>query len=198
MFKRKKVIIYVALVIAILFLGIMTIYLFFYGEIPEVHTSISEYGEWDDFDGYSGLKIFPTQLANAEIQEYYYFSQDVLEAPKCQIYLQVKYDDTTYEKEVLRLKNINIVRNEQNKNVIWNDFEKFVSTAYICEYAWNNCYEYALIFDDMNTVVYIFLQNIEEKDVVFNKIFMPIKYGEERESYCIYGFGNGKNVMIYE
>ena len=45
---------------------------------------------------------------------------------------------------------------------------------------------------------FIITEDIEEKDVVFNKIFMPIKYGEERESYCIYGFGNGKNVMIYE
>ncbi len=187
----------IAIIVTALICGGVFAFLVLFGELPEVYSKPSQYGQWDSFDGYSGLKIFPTEIEEQEIEAYYYQSQDTIFSPECQVFLQARYGDEAFAEEVKRLQNIKMVKGKE-ENLILSGIEQFVAPAYACIYAWHNCYEYALVFEERNTIVYVYLQNMEVEDLEFNPIFLPGNYGEETSGYTIYGFGIDNNQMIYE
>lgn len=192
-----KIIIGIILIMVLLITAFL--YKFLYGGLPEVHNKVNQYGQWEDFAGYSGLKIFPENILKDNITEYYYKSQDIIFSPEAQIFMEAVYDEKSFEKEITRLFEISVSKGE-DINYIIKDMDHFLTTAYVCEYNWSHCYEYALVFEEDKKIDYIFLQNIDIKDIEFNKSYLPENYGEENEdsSYCIYVFGTGKNVLYYE
>lgn len=117
----------------------------------------------------------------------------------CQICLETTYEESDFEKEVKRISQISINYNGK-KNKILNDKENFNAEAYICEYNWNHCYEYALIVPETQQITYVFLQNVNKSEVKFDLDWLPDHYEEKDNSliYCIYAFGSGKDEMQYE
>ena len=107
--------------------------------------------------------------------------------------------DTAFEQEVERLSHI-CMSDGKETNLVLEDNRHFPADAYICEYNWNHCYEYALVFPEALKINYIFLQNIDAADAAFEDSLLPEGYGEESEEnpYCLYAFGTGKNVIWYE
>lgn len=195
--KKKMVII--GLVIGF-FVALGSIcFLFFFGGFPEVHRQKQQYGTWKKFAGYSGLKVFPDNIHEEDILYYYYKSQDTIFSPECQICLETTYEESDFEKEVKRISQISINYNGK-KNKILNDKENFNAEAYICEYNWNHCYEYALIVPETQQITYVFLQNVNKSEVKFDLDWLPDHYEEKDNSliYCIYAFGPGKDEMQYE
>ncbi len=199
--KTKNTIIIVMsvilIILALLVGGAMLVYSLLFGEVAEVHHEVSQYGQWESFDGYSGLKIFPKDIQENEIETYYYRSQDVIFSPECQIFLQAKYSDEAFEKEVQRLQNIRVVY-DQEENLILYDAEHYIAPAYVCVDGWKGCYEYALVFREKNVIVYVYLQDMKEDKLEFNSLFLPNNYGEDADGYTIYGFGMGKDHLIFE
>lgn len=174
-------------------------FLVFYGGFPEIHTQKNQYRTWEKFAGYSGLKVFPESIKEENIENYYYKSQDTIFSPECQVYLEAFYDDEMFEKEVERLSKISVTY-QNKKNLIIEDNENFHGTAYVCEYNWNHCYEYAVISKENKKISYIFLQNVKKEDIKFDSDSLPLQYGENagQNAFCIYAFGIGKNEIHYD
>lgn len=175
------------------------VYKLLFGGIPEVHNSSRQYGNWENFAGYSGLKIFPRDISKESIREYYYRSQDTIFSPEAQVFLEAVFEKDAFEQEVERLSHI-CMSDGKETNLVLEDNRHFPADAYICEYNWNHCYEYALVFPEALKINYIFLQNIDAADAAFEDSLLPEGYGEESEEnpYCLYAFGTGKNVIWYE
>lgn len=184
--------------IIILSTGIF-LYLLLRGGLPETHNKINQYGQWENFAGYSGLKIFPKDISEDYINSYYYKSQDTIFSPDVQVFMEAVYDEESFEKEINRLSGISVSKNSDT-NLILKDAEHFFTDAYVCEYNWNDCYEYALVFQADRKIDYIFLQNVDIRDVKFDVSFLSADYNEriEDSEYCIYAFGIGKNELYYQ
>ena len=199
--QNNKIVVKVVLgvvVIIILCTGIF-LYQLLLGGPPEIHNKINQYGQWENFVGYSGLKVFPKDISKDDINNYYYKSQDTIFSPEVQVFMEAVYDAESFEREVSRLSEIRVSKNEDT-NLILKDAEHFIADAYVCEYNWNNCYEYALVSEADKKIDYIFLQNIDLQDLKFDVSFLPADYNEKIEDseYCIYAFGIGKNELFFQ
>ncbi len=150
-------------------------------------TDIAEYGDFEEFRGYSKLYVFPEQISeNMDVQGFYYYYADTFLDPTAQIYLECRYDKESYEKELERLREI---REEYKGNVqsIVYDTESFSYPAYVAIDSSNHCYEYALLPGDYK-IVYIFLQFIKEDAVAFPIEYLPERYEQRETGYSIYIF----------
>lgn len=166
------------------------IYIFYYGELKTIRSEAAYYGQWEEFDGYSGLKIFPENIKKEQIKEYYFESQDILEAPRAQVYALIEYKKDDYDKEIERLKQLMIEYGNERKGVMYNE-EYFPKPAYISEYNWMGCYEYAIHDEKNNRIAYIFYQNIEPDDLKIDKQYLPREENVENIIYSIYEKENG-------
>jgi len=52
-------------------------------------------------------------------------------------------------------------------------------------YDWSSCYEYALILQEQNKIVYVFLQGNSLK---VDKEYMPLSLSDENDGFSIYSF----------
>ncbi len=155
-------------------------------------TSTLDYGNMKHYYGLSKLKLFPTRemIQNeGEILEY----KCKLNGPKvyqdCVVFLKCKYQDGAYENEVNRLKEVK--------------GDNFVKSAYTTTeypypavYAMKNvegCNEYALLLEEENSIVYVYLQGFHDRrTLIFSEDYLPNDYGqdgfpyEEVNEYSIY------------
>lgn len=151
---------------------------------------------------YSPLVIFPEEKISAIDSEYYFELRDELFESKCQIYLKNVYSGEMFEKEVNRIEQLRYVYMEQ-ENRVYLDNINYANKAYVALANWDDRYEYAIIFENVNTIVYVYIQNIDETDIKMNKLFLPVFYEEgEQDLYkkqddhlSIYAFRIGNQYI---
>ncbi|PRR83479.1 zf-HC2 domain-containing protein [Clostridium vincentii] len=200
--KYRKVlsitIVTASLVVAALSAGMAYFaWLFFTGGNPKVQNIVSEYGEWEEFLGYSNLDVFPIVLPDsASDVDYYCYCRDTLFDPKCQVYLTCTYDTQDYNNEVKRLSEIDESMGGKTQEILY-DENCFSYPAYVAVNSSNYCYEYALLLEDEDKIVYVFTQNIKKEDVIFSKNYLAQDYMKENsdktnDKYNIYMFRDDK------
>ena len=190
--------------ILVLFLAMLLGYLgwkLVYGGLPDSTTSLADYGQWEEFHGYSGLIIFPETCSVNSRYRYYY--QDQLN-PKAEITLYSCYEAEEFYRELDRLRNLQVSDTRGHTNVIASDTEHFITEALVAEYNWRDCYEYALIFEQNHSILYVYLQNMATEELALHPAMLPLNYPETDEANrsCIYAFGYNGNldscVLIFE
>ena len=108
--------------------------------------------------------------------------------PTCQIYLNCTYDKETFQQEKERLAELNYEIQGVTKEIIYSE-ELFKYPAYISAYDWSSCYEYALIIEEEQKIVYVYLQGIPEILLSFENEYSPYymeNVDDEIKGKCIY------------
>lgn len=201
--KNKK---WIILIIAlILLLGISAWIMFGPGK-AEVITDTDCYLEKENFQGKSGLKLFPDEIDSVQSATYYYYYRDKFLDNSAQIYLRCIYSEEEFQKECDRLTQITVSYRGETHTPQYN-IGDYKMPTYEAIRAADHCYEYALVDEKNHSIEYIFLQFIPAKNVVFSQDKLPAYYedkGEKSYSYNIYAFpteqfeeGRGYELVYY-
>lgn len=141
--------------------------------------SISEYGEFQKYNGLSKLMIFPETLPDsASDTEYYYNADGSVIYQSVQIYLDCTYSSEDYNKEKERLSSLSYTDSQQITRKICLDDGSLLPYpgCYAMLYS-DCCCEYALFFEEEKRIVYVYLQTVYVDDVKFPLKFLPLDYG---------------------
>lgn len=117
---------------------------------------VQEYA--DDFD--SGFFIFPDSIDNAKSVEYESKVKTGMFDSDGYFILEIEYDEMEYKKEIKRLADISCeISYEGNavQNQILYDNDKYNYPAYIASDGYDYVYEYALLDEDSNRIIYVLL-----------------------------------------
>ena len=187
MTKKQKVVFAVvaavlAVVAAVLVLGIILSYVcyhFIYG--TRITSREGEaYHKLEGKGVYSPLAVFPSADMDTVSQDFYYQTRDEIFAATCQIYLENQYTREQYEAETERLRNLEFSYQDQT-NMLYQDEENYCSVAYVAMANWTDRYEYAITLDDSNTIIYVYLQNMDAKDIHMQSDYLP-KYFQDNNA----------------
>ena len=187
MTKKQKVVFAVvaavlAVVAAVLVLGIILSYVcyhFIYG--TRITSREGEaYHKLEGKGVYSPLAVFPSADMDTVSQDFYYQTRDEIFAATCQIYLENQYTREQYEAETERLRNLKFSYKDQT-NMLYQDEENYCSVAYVAMANWTDRYEYAITLDDSNTIIYVYLQNMDAKDIHMQSDYLP-KYFQDNNA----------------
>lgn len=187
MTKKQKVVFAVvaavlAVVVAVLVLGIILSYVcyhFIYG--TRITSREGEaYHKLEGKGVYSPLAVFPSADMDTVSQDFYYQTRDEIFAATCQIYLENQYTREQYEAETERLRNLEFSYQDQT-NMLYQDEENYCSVAYVAMANWTDRYEYAITLDDSNTIIYVYLQNMDAKDIHMQSDYLP-KYFQDNNA----------------
>ena len=129
---------------------------------------------------YSPLAVFPSADMDTVSQDFYYQTRDEIFAATCQIYLENQYTREQYEAETERLRNLEFSYQDQT-NMLYQDEENYCSVAYVAMANWIDRYEYAITLDDSNTIIYVYLQNMDAKDIHMQSDYLP-KYFQDNNA----------------
>ena len=164
----------------------------------KVITDIEEYG-FNGFKGYSNLDVFPDNIPDDGTDaQYYYEYKDGIFDPYYQIYLKCTYVTPKYFDEVRRLKRIKEDYQGTIQKIRYNT-EDFEYPAYVAIYGYDGCYEYALLDEDNQTIMYIFTQWAKSDDIKFEKAYLPHDFMLDTEhTFSIYMFdlGDGGRYVV--
>ena len=148
---------------------------------PVKTTNIEDYDKKNDQRIKSNLMIFPQYIAETATDvKYYYYYQDMIMDPMCQIYLHCKYSEEDYNKELERLQEIRERYQKKDENGGYTS-SNFNGDVYIHEYDKTTYTEYAIADSNTHEIVYIYLQFISEKKVKFDKKYLPLDYTENSQ-----------------
>ena len=184
MTKKQKVVFAVvaAVVAAVLVPGIILSYVcyhFIYG--TRITSREGEaYHKLEGKGVYSPLAVFPSADMDTVSQDFYYQTRDEIFAATCQIYLENQYTREQYEAETERLRNLKFSYQDQT-NMLYQDEENYCSVAYVAMANWIDRYEYAITLDDSNTIIYVYLQNMDAKDIHMQSDYLP-KYFQDNNA----------------
>ena len=134
-----------------------------------------KYGTHDFINVYSPLIIFPKEKLDAVSREYYHELHDELFETKCQMYLKMAYSDEMFKNEIQRIERLKYAYMDQ-ENGVYLDKSNYANTAYVALINWDDRYEYAIIFENVNTIIYVYLQDVDEDDVKLDNMFLPDFY----------------------
>ena len=180
MTKKQKVVF--AVVAAVIVLGIILSYVcyhFIYG--TRITSREGEaYHKLEGKGVYSPLAVFPSADMDTVSQDFYYQTRDEIFAATCQIYLENQYTREQYEAETERLRNLEFSYQDQT-NMLYQDEENYCSVAYVAMANWIDRYEYAITLDDSNTIIYVYLQNMDAKDIHMQSDYLP-KYFQDNNA----------------
>ena len=180
MTKKQKVVF--AVVAAVIVLGIILSYVcyhFIYG--TRITSREGEaYHKLGGKGVYSPLAVFPSADMDTVSQDFYYQTRDEIFAATCQIYLENQYTREQYEAETERLRNLEFSYQDQT-NMLYQDEENYCSVAYVAMANWTDRYEYAITLDDSNTIIYVYLQNMDAKDIHMQADYLP-KYFQDNNA----------------
>lgn len=180
MIKKQKVVF--AVVAAVIVLGIILSYVcyhFIYG--TRITSREGEaYHKLEGKGVYSPLAVFPSADMDTVSQDFYYQTRDEIFAATCQIYLENQYTREQYEAETERLRNLEFSYQDQT-NMLYQDEENYCSVAYVAMANWTDRYEYAITLDDSNTIIYVYLQNMDAKDIHMQSDYLP-KYFQDNNA----------------
>lgn len=177
--------------IAFICFGLIILGLLSFGNEKYYTIDIGNYGIYEGhIDGEKeglrgGLYIFPKKISsNAKDASFLYSCGGGGFATNYQQFLKCTYSDEEYKVEIERLKNIKCKINTKNGSVV-NNVEysnaKFKYPAYITVYGSNKTYEYALCNENTKTIIYVYLQIINNDKVAFPKEYLPIEYQGEKQ-----------------
>lgn len=184
MTKKQKVVFAVvaAVVAAVLVPGIILSYVcyhFIYG--TRITSREGEaYHKLEGKGVYSPLAVFPSADMDTVSQDFYYQTRDEIFAATCQIYLENQYTREQYEAETERLRNLEFSYQDQT-NMLYQDEKNYCSVAYVAMANWTDRYEYAITLDDSNTIIYVYLQNMDAKDIHMQADYLP-KYFQDNNA----------------
>lgn len=165
----------------------------------KVITDIEKYGMFDGFKGYSNLDVFPEQIPDEGTDAEYYFEyKDEIFDPYYQIYLKCTYDTPTYSDEVKRLSQIKESYQGITQKIRYNT-EDFEYPAFVAIYGDDGCYEYALLDENNQTIIYIFTQWAKADDIKIKNAYLPYNFmvGTDH-AFSIYMFdlGDGGRYVV--
>lgn len=187
MTKKQKVVFAVvaavlAVVAAVIVLGTVLSYVcyhFIYG--TRITSREGEaYHKLEGTGVYSPLAVFPSEDMDTVSQDFYYQTRDEIFAATCQIYLENQYTREQYEAETERLRNLEFSYQDQT-NMLYQDEKNYCSVAYVAMANWTDRYEYAITLDDSNTIIYVYLQNMDAKDIHMQADYLP-KYFQDNNA----------------
>lgn len=137
------------------------------------HTSedISDY-DWDSFKGDSGFLIFPEEVREDRVTEYYYSYREGLFDEDVQLYLQCEYTQEEFQEECRRLEQAHVIYRDGGQR-------RRNGTRYNTGDYMLPAYEYALLDEENGRIDYIFLQFVDEDDLVFAREKLPYGYGRD-------------------
>lgn len=180
---KKKMMIIVALlfVITSFFCGCNRII----SKDPPQAMSVIEYVDSTDSVFMYDLCIFPPVTTEETIQDYYFMRNQSLLDDTIVLYVRCKYDSDAFETEVDRISRINYGLFDADDSFMRDDFlpageiryseAEFNYPAYITVWRAGTCCSYALIDNDNQEIVYVYLQYARASDVKFSKSFLPQK-----------------------
>ena len=177
---KKLILISMILVLSIVFCGCSG----FFGY--EKYTEINDYQKIFDLSEIrykEALELFPDEIETLDIQDFYFeWKLGVVGSADVQFLLSVMYGDLQLQEEIARIKSL------ADGTVVY-DTENFAYEAYVLLLGYYNTSYYALI--DGNTVHYVLLQLMEQKDIDIDADLLPLGYE---------GFGDVKNTSysVYE
>ncbi len=175
--KNKKVIIVTAVSVLLCVAMIALIIVFTKSMIGDVDVStddLVDYGKWDLSKEYTNLSIFPAEVPSSATEvTYRYKYQSGYNRPMCQIYLQCKLEQQEFASEVERLRAISYTTIAGETNLVQYDTENFSYPAYVTMLGYDFAYEYALVMEESQTIVYIFTMNTISKNVKFDESYLP-------------------------
>ena len=178
--KKQKVVF--AVVAVVIVLGIILSYVcyhFIYG--TRITSREGEaYHKLEGKGVYSPLAVFPSADMDTVSQDFYYQTRDEIFAATCQIYLENQYTREQYEAETERLRNLEFSYQDQT-NMLYQDEKNYCSVAYVAMANWIDRYEYAITLDDSNTIIYVYLQNMDAKDIHMQSDYLP-KYFQDNNA----------------
>ena len=187
MTKKQKVVFAVvaavlAVVAAVIVLGTVLSYVcyhFIYG--TRITSREGEaYHKLEGTGVYRPLAVFPSADMDTVSQDFYYQTRDEIFAATCQIYLENQYTREQYEAETERLRNLEFSYQDQT-NMLYQDEKNYCSVAYVAMANWTDRYEYAITLDDSNTIIYVYLQNMDAKDIHMQADYLP-KYFQDNNA----------------
>lgn len=138
-------------------------------------TTISGRENYTDIDTkgiHSRLVVFPSPELETESGDFYYRFQDEIFAPVCQIYLKNVYSEDIFYSEIERLEALELTYQGQT-NRLYVDNENYADTAYVAMANWTDRFEYAIVFENLHTIVYVYLQNMDAADLHMDQLFLP-------------------------
>lgn len=121
---------------------------------------------------YSPLIVFPLNDVEALSQKYYYQIKDEIFSGTCQIYLENQYTQEQYALEIERLKNLKLSYLDQTNN-IYLDKENYCDVTYVAMANWTDRFEYAITLEEQNTIIYVYLQNMDQKNIDIDPKYLP-------------------------
>ena len=164
----------------------------------------------ENFEGKSGLLIFPDQVRENETEEYCYWCKRNFFFSDIQVYLRCKYSKERFLEEIDRLSEISLTytwkSGERQTHTLHYNIDDYILPAYEAISGYGHSYEYALIDEKNSSISYIFLQYVDKEDVIFNKQMLPQTYeenGDGMELFNIYAFAVDGDTskgayMVYE
>lgn len=193
-FKRRRYEL-IGLIAGMVVMAAIAIGIFMYGvfsmgfSVKEHYDNPQDYGK-QHYRGIARLSLFPDdKIEKNKIKDFYYDCDGNRLYQKYQIYVQCHYNGNEYEKEIDRL--MNIVDEETREHVKYSDEENNLPCIYAMLY--DEGYEYVLLDQEKNDIYYIYLQDVDRRELYFNTSLLPKNYGQkglaietERDAYSIY------------
>ena len=143
----------------------------------EVKTDIETYGAFFERAGsVSEYWVFPERIPEEATDVKYEcrWNDASLIDPMIQIYLEYKLDEDTYAAEIERIKNI-----RGNEEVIQFDKENFHYPAYVTINGCDFKYEYVLMDEESNRLIYVHMWHQYMRDICFDKEYLPLYFRKE-------------------
>lgn len=158
------------------------------GNVKEESRDIGDYRRWTLSEKYSHFAVFPEQIPeSAKKVEYYYKYENGWTRPMCQIYLSYALDREVYEKEEKRLSSLSWESQEKGRLTVQKDQTSFQKPAYVTIAGYDFCYEYALMYEEEYTIVYIYSMNTVRDDTIFSQEFLPDYFMEDFDDLTVKG-----------
>lgn len=148
---------------------------------------------------YAGSPAIWSTINDGRFLYFYYKYKDAFLDPVCQIYLKCEYDLPTYKNETERLSQIREEYQGRIQKINYNT-KDFRYPAYVTIFENDGCYEYALLDEENYSIIYIFLQWTEEKNIEFADIYLPYNYNcavSTDRSFFIYSFWDSEHGWYY-
>lgn len=155
----------------------------------EHYEQSSDYGK-QNYTGISKLALFPDDHAmTGKILDFYYDCKGEELYQTYQIYLNCQYEPESYETEKNRL--LHITDETTGTTALYSTDEFSFPGVYAMLY--DDGHEYALFSDKDYSIIYIYLQGVDRRNLYFDTTLLPKDYGQygypfetEREPFSIY------------
>lgn len=193
-------------IIIILFCVVVYLFLFCSGGIWQEYVTVSpsEYGNWNGHIDYereeieSGLYIFPEDISEAlEVDYFYYTALDYHSISNILIFTEVTYSEEDYKTEKERLAGlkceITLSEKEQpvSNSIVYSE-DLFSYPAYVTIYGSNLSYEYALVDEQNNRIIYVYAKMKDLNEIIPDK-YLPIEAIDKN----MYENNSWDNINIY-